>query len=149
MTNGLPPPEIITPLGNFDLDPCTLEDRPWDTAKAHFFLPKFDGLKERWFGRVWMNPPYGREVVEWMKLMAEHNDGICLTFARTDVKWFHKYVFGVATGILFLKGRLSFYNKDGIAPNSNAGGPSCLIAYGKYNFDVLKNCSIGGYCVEI
>jgi hypothetical protein len=32
----LTPPEIITSLGMFDLDPCTPSVRPWDTAKKHY-----------------------------------------------------------------------------------------------------------------
>lgn len=29
----LTPPEIIQKLGEFDLDPCVPDNRPWDTAR--------------------------------------------------------------------------------------------------------------------
>ena len=29
----LKPPEILAPLGRFDLDPCAPINRPWDTAE--------------------------------------------------------------------------------------------------------------------
>ena len=32
----LTPPGILNRLGEFDLDPCTPIDRPWDTAKLHY-----------------------------------------------------------------------------------------------------------------
>jgi hypothetical protein len=32
----LTPPDIIAALGPFDLDPCSPETRPWDTAAKHY-----------------------------------------------------------------------------------------------------------------
>ena len=32
----LTPPEIIKSLGEFDVDPCSPINRPWDTAKIHY-----------------------------------------------------------------------------------------------------------------
>ncbi|MFB5758983.1 DNA N-6-adenine-methyltransferase [Paenibacillus medicaginis] len=57
----LTPPEIIKGLGEFDLDPCVPINRPWDTAKNHYTIED-NGLKKKWFGKVWMNPPYGEET---------------------------------------------------------------------------------------
>jgi hypothetical protein len=55
----LTPPEILSVLGRFDLDPCAAPPpRPWATANHHFDGFNYDGLKEPWLGRVWMNPPY-------------------------------------------------------------------------------------------
>jgi hypothetical protein len=34
----LTPPEIIKSLGEFDLDPCSPINRPWDTAKNHYTI---------------------------------------------------------------------------------------------------------------
>ena len=55
----LTPPEIVKSLGEFDLDPCSPIERPWDTAKNHFTIND-NGLIQNWFGRVWCNPPYGK-----------------------------------------------------------------------------------------
>ena len=47
----LTPPEIIKSLGEFDLDPCSPINRPWDTAKKHY--SKLDnGFTKKWYGRV-------------------------------------------------------------------------------------------------
>lgn len=55
-----------------------------------------------------------------------------MIFARTDTKMFFRYVWPIATSILFVKGRITFYYEDGTAPRkgNNSGGPSALVAYG-------------------
>jgi hypothetical protein len=80
----LTPPEIIHSLGEFDLDPCSPIDRPWDTAKNHYNILD-DGLSKEWNGRVWLNPPYGKEASKWLEKLSIHNNGIALIFARTEI----------------------------------------------------------------
>lgn len=71
----LTPPEIIRALGLFDLDPCCPPNMPWRTAKQMVHWPD-DGLKVEWTGkRVWLNPPYGRESVPFLRKMAENKTG--------------------------------------------------------------------------
>lgn len=139
---------IINALGEFDLDPCTPEYMPWQTAKYRY-TTKEDGLKSDWFGRVWLNPPYGRFIGEWMKKMSLHNNGIAFIFARTETKSFQQYVFGQASSILFLEGRIKFHLPDGSLPKSTGGAPSCLISYGKKNIDALEYCGLPGKHVLI
>ncbi|WP_223160903.1 phage N-6-adenine-methyltransferase [Salinicola aestuarinus] len=83
----LTPPSILEALGSFDLDPCSPVERPWDTASEHLTLHD-DGLSAAWRGRVWLNPPYGRETGLWLEKLAEHGDGIALVFARTETEMF-------------------------------------------------------------
>lgn len=140
----LTPPEIITALGEFDLDPSSPINRPWDTAKNHFTIVD-DGLMQEWFGRVWLNPPYTRKFIDaWIKKMSEHNNGIALLFARTDRNTFHNYVFPVADSMLFIKQRLHFYDIHGNRAKANAGAPSVLIGYGENNSDSIAECGIKG-----
>jgi DNA N-6-adenine-methyltransferase Dam len=141
----LTPPEIKAPLGEFDLDPCSPVVRPWPTAKTHY-TKEDNGLVLPWFGRVWLNPPYGREIVHWMARMAQHGDGIALIFARTDTRFFQEHVFGprAADSILFLDGRIFFCNTAGIRAGGNGGAPSCLIAYGLDNVERLGDSGLRG-----
>ena len=81
-----------------------------------------------------VNPPYGREIEDWMKKMVEHNNGVALVFARTDAKWFQRYVFVKATSLLFLNKRISFCNPDGIKGGRSAAS-SVLAFYGKGSGD--------------
>lgn len=132
------PPEIIKALGDFDLDPCSPVDRPWDTAKRHLTIVD-DGLIIPWpkSDRIWCNPPYGDQCATWMKKMAAHGNGIALTFARTETKMFFQSIWNSAHAVLFIKGRLKFYHVTG-EQGGTAGAPSILIAYGEENSDKLK-----------
>lgn len=136
----LTPPEIIQCLGEFDLDPCSPINRPWDTAKQHFSILD-DGLSREWHGRVWLNPPYGREAAVWLSKLSEHQNGIALIFARTETEMFFEHVWTKADALLFLKGRLYFYHVTGERAFANAGAPSVLIAYGPENVRSLEKVS--------
>lgn len=144
----LTPPSIISALGAFDLDPCSPIVRPWSTAKHHFTIND-DGLMQEWFGRVWLNPPYGRSLEMWMNRMSLHGDGVALTFARTDTKTFQQFVFPVADSILFINGRILFHHVNGTQAKDNGGAPSVLIGYGEYNSDALAQSGIKGKHVLI
>lgn len=145
----LTPPDLIQSLGIFDLDPCSPVDRPWDTAKWHYTINQ-DGLSQPWYGRVWCNPPYDRaEQEKFLLKMARHGNGVALIFARTETKQFFECVWGKADAILFIKGRLRFYRRDGSAARANAGAPSCLIAYGQQNVKALKESGIQGALVDL
>jgi len=144
----LTPPEIIKALGEFDLDPCAPVIRPWDTAKQHYTIED-DGLSKDWNGRIWCNPPYGKDAIRWVKKLSEHGNGICLLFARTETRLFFDYIWNKAHAILFLKGRLSFYNVDGTKGNSNAGAPSCLVAYNQENSKILWNTDLAGKYIKL
>ena len=147
----LTPPFIIAALGDFDLDPCAAPiPRPWDTAAVHFTLPQ-DGLAMLWSGRVWLNPPYGGPSIvgPWMRRMASHGNGIMLTFARTETMLFHATVFRAASAVLFLEGRLFFHNVQGVRAANNAGAPSCLVAYGASDADMLQRSGLPGVFIPL
>ena len=143
----LTPPEIIKALGRFDIDPCAPIVRPWDTAEKHF-TREDNGLTQTWEGRVWLNPPYGTEAGKWLKRLAYHGSGIALTFARTETKMFFESVWGKADAVLFLSGRLRFYDVNG-KRGGTAGAPSVLIAYGKENVEALKRSGLKGYFIKL
>lgn len=145
----LTPLHIISQLGEFDLDPCAAPSpRPWPTAIAHIEKSHGDGLKLPWNGRVWLNPPYGKEISAWLEKMSRHGSGIALTFARTETQAWQKWVWPFAWGVLFIDGRLNFRMPDGADPRKNAGGPSALIAYSLADRDILWRSGISGFIVE-
>jgi hypothetical protein len=139
----LTPPEIVERLGAFDLDPCSPVIRPWNTARQHYTIAD-NGLLKQWQGRVWCNPPYGQETSKWVAKCAAHGNAIVLIFARTETRIFFDHVFGRADGLLFIKGRLTFYTVNGTKGLFNGGAPSVLIAYGAANAQCLKECGIAG-----
>lgn len=144
----LTPPKIIEALGPFDLDPCATVDRPWNTAKKHYDCIQ-NGLWNKWDGRVWLNPPYGSETVLWIQALASHGNGIALIFARTETKMFFDFIWPKADAIMFLKGRITFYHKDGSLSKNNSGSASVLIAYGSDNADILEKSGIDGFFIRL
>ena len=144
----LTPKYITDTLGPFDLDPCSPGDRrPWDTATYH--LDESDnGLTAPWFGKVWCNPPYGRETFKWLSKLADHGNGIALVFARTETIGFFEQVWERADAVFFFKGRLKFWYVDGTEAGT-ANAPSCLIAYGENNVETLRDCGFPGKLVTL
>jgi phage N-6-adenine-methyltransferase len=65
------PPDLFAALDSefhFITDVAALPDN----AKCqHFFTPGQDGLKQRWTGTCWMNPPYGYALGKWVKKARE------------------------------------------------------------------------------
>ena len=144
----LTPPEILNALGPFDLDPCSPIERPWPTAARHFTALD-RGLSREWFGSVWCNPPYGREAGKWLARCAEHGDAVALVFARTETRDWAEHVWGKATAVLFLFGRLHFHYVDGTRAKANSGAPSALIAYGHDAARRLANCGLHGKLIGL
>jgi hypothetical protein len=138
----LTPPDLVHALGTFDLDPCAPVNRPWETAARHYSVLD-DGLHQPWFGRVWLNPPYGRETGIWLERLRKHGNGIALVFARTETHMFFNCIWSDADAVLFLRGRLAFFHVDGTV-GGHAGAPSCLVAYGHTNVDALRQSKLDG-----
>ena len=104
---------------NFTLDVCA--DSSNHKCKK-FFTTEMDGLKQKWEGNCWMNPPYGREIIKWMqKAYEESKSGatvVCLVPSRTDTRWWHD--FAMKGEIEFIRGRLKFGESKNSAPFPSA-----------------------------
>lgn len=104
---------------NFDLDVCATDQN----AKCKkYFTKEIDGLSQQWTSVCWMNPPYGREIIKWMKKAYESSltgaTVVCLVPARTDTKWWHEYA--MKGQIEFIRGRLKFGDAKNSAPFPSA-----------------------------
>lgn len=153
-------------FGGFDLDPCCLPEHhtaqrilenggrlmcPYPnailTADRRVLQ---DGLAHSWHGKVYMNPPYGAALREWVpKAVGEVEVGnaeliVALLPVRTDVKWWQGYVargmrysivksegsWGVDTPtpylweVRFLPGRLKF-----VGAKDSATFPSAIVVW--------------------
>jgi DNA N-6-adenine-methyltransferase (Dam) len=103
--------------GVIDLDPCSNSvDNPSVPAEFHYTV-KLDGLGLPWAGKVFVNPPYGRELSKWVnKTRSEYESGrareiLLLVPSRTDTQWF--------TSLnpyprVYLVGRLKFLDASGV-----------------------------------
>ena len=147
-TRWLTPPSIVTPLGAFDLDPCGAPGYALAT-RTYLLEEGRDGLTDPWFGRVWLNPPYGPAQLPFMRRMVEHNHGTALIFARTETAAFFETVWNAAAAVLFLRGRVKFLDATGTPARANSGAPSCLVAYGDQDANALRESGIAGQFVDI
>lgn len=102
----------------FTLDPCATREN----AKCPSYFTKTEnGLLQDWGTHVvFCNPPYGRQIAAWAeKCHAAARRGatvVLLAHARTDTRWFHDFVYGKATEIRFVRGRLRFGDGSQSAP---------------------------------
>lgn len=132
------PIEITNCLGDFWLDPCTVTNAPHKHAEFNpCFDEGYDGLKSDWSNRVWLNPPYGKDIIKWLDKLYEHGNGMALVFARTETRWAQKHM-ALCDGFNLLKGRVSFIAENG-RKSTNASTGSMLLAYGKNNLEYLYN----------
>lgn len=118
-------------LGGIDVDPCTSVEANATVQAAEFYTKVDDGLAQDWQGRVYLNPPYGDTIRDWVeKLCAGFESGaitqaVALVPARTDTVWFRLLR---QHPRCFLHGRLQF-SGPGDRGNS-ATFPSCVVALG-------------------
>lgn len=147
-TRWLTPRHLVEPLGRFDLDPC---GAPGHELAARTFLLENgdDGLRDEWSGRVWLNPPYGKEAEPFLAKMAEHNNGTALIFARTETQTWHRIIWPNASAILFLTGRVTFLDAAGVPAKANSGAPSCLVAFGAVDALALRYSGIAGKYIDL
>jgi hypothetical protein len=139
----LTPLDLISKVGLFDYDPCGLQFHK--TATKIISLPT-DGLKENWTGRVWLNPPYSN-TKPFIKKLSEYRNGIALVLNSTDTVWFQEYGLKKADAMFLLKGRPKFTRMDFSKVSIMRG--VVLFAYGLENKEMLKNCKLDGYFVEL
>lgn len=120
---------VVKTMGAIDLDPCSDDADSPNVPAAQHFTEKEDGLEHEWHGRVYMNPPYGSTIGQWiLALVLEFEEdrtteAVALLPSRTDTAWF-----GVLAPYVrcFIRGRLKF----GDAKNS-APFPSMAVYLGK------------------
>lgn len=112
--------EALDQQFHFTLDPCAT---PQNAKCKRYFTKADDGLAQPWTGRVFMNPPYGRQIGKWVRKAYEESQKnaeivVCLLPARTDTRWWHDYC--LKGEILFVKGRLKFGDAKNAAPFPSA-----------------------------
>lgn len=156
------PPDLFDSLdaefGPFTLDPAALPGQytaeqiiarggqaycppgttvPAGSAWRHDGLMLYDGLTRAWSGRVFLNPPYGRQMPTWIeKAVGEIETSNCelivaLIPSRTDTKMWQRFILREAAFdriaapdslqlVRFLPGRLKFVGETNSAPFPSA-----------------------------
>lgn len=110
-------------LGEIDLDPCSNSRETPNVPARNHYTREDDGLSQHWQGKVYLNPPYGSEIPEWIEKLVNSPDvteAIALLPARIDTVWFQPlYAYPMCN----VKGRIQFENSPHHAPFP------CVIVY--------------------
>jgi hypothetical protein len=133
--------DTVLPGVTFSMDVCSPGAGKCSVPAARHITAAENGLLTPWSGMVWCNPPYSC-TGQWVQRMAQHNNGILLTFARTDAKW-AQAILHSAVRVLFLKKRVPFVRPDGTSPGMPGAG-SMLAAFGADAARILSAASAHG-----
>jgi len=101
-------------MGGIDLDPASSARANEGVRASRFFDREQDGLQQPWSGRVWLNPPYARGVVErFVERLVEHvargdvTQAVMITNNATDTNWC-QLALAHCQGACFVNGRVKF-----------------------------------------
>jgi phage N-6-adenine-methyltransferase len=118
-------------LGEIDLDPFSSSTANKSIGAKRYFDSKSDAFKQIWFqdqGRVFMNPPYGRKIIDKaIDLFLSNIDnesitqGIVLVNNATETKWFQSLL-KKTKALCFADRRIAFENDDGKHVSGNTRG---------------------------
>lgn len=137
-------------LGAIDLDPASCAEANEIVQAKEFFGLRNDGLAQEWTGRVWLNPPYGRDpgpgpfVTKLISHFQNHQveAAVLLVNAHcTDTEWFQ----GLWDGHLcFTDHRINFSGDDARSGSTHG---SVFVYFGKNKSEFTKQFSQFGAVV--
>ena len=141
-------------LGQIDLDPASCSVANETVRAEKFFSKENSGLDLKWFGSVYLNPPYSRGLIKKFidKFIAEYDaehvqSAIVLVNAATDSKWF-KSLAARCTGAIFTLGRIRFMQADGTPAQSTPTCGQCFFYFGDKAEKFFSTFAKFGYAVK-
>lgn len=145
---------VLEVTGLIDLDPAS--DSP--NAKGEYHVPATNhydratnGLDKPWHGTVYLNPPYGTEVTNFIKKLiyeigaGRTKEAIVLVANRADTAWF-KEAWKIGTAC-FVHGRIKFLDVNNVTI-SGTQFSSVFFYYGPREDKFVKVFSRLGQCVR-
>jgi phage N-6-adenine-methyltransferase len=133
------PASVFDPLHaifSFTGDGCATDERA--SRLPRFISPEEDALSIDWTRigpRVWLNPPYGRQIKKWFAKTVEQCEKgkvdtvVMLTFGNTDTTYWRDYVAysQYCHQIVFLRPRVKFERPDGLSAVGAPKGSAVLV----------------------
>ena len=112
-------------MGGIDLDPASSAEANETVGASVFFTENEDGLSQHWEGKIWLNPPYSRDLMpKFCEKLAHHVDNgdvesaMLVAHNNTDTAWFHRLSQSCAAAC-FPSRRIRFYRGDDVAAPVN------------------------------
>jgi len=119
-------------MEKIDLDPASSETANGTIKAETYYTKEQDGLKQPWFGSVWMNPPYSQPLVTQFcdKLVEEYTNGTikqaCVLVNNATETKFYQNMLKNCTAVCFIKGRVKFIDKNGNSKGAPLQGQTIL-----------------------
>jgi phage N-6-adenine-methyltransferase len=112
-------------MGGIDLDPASCPEANKIVNASVFFTERDNGLEQHWEGKVWLNPPYSRDLMPaFCEKLASHvdagdvTDAVLVSHNNTDTGWFHRLADSCAAAC-FPSKRIRFYRGEDVAAPVN------------------------------
>ena len=135
-------------MGEIDLDPASSELANKIVQAKNYYTVKEDGLKQDWYGKIWLNPPYSQpEINNFAEAVVskKYNEIMILVNNATETNWF-RIMAEKSNVICFINRRLKFIDKNGNPSGSPLQGQA-IIYKGKNVDGFIKEFKRSGLCM--
>lgn len=139
-------------MGSIDLDPASCEFANNIVKAGKYYSESSDGLKQKWYGNVWLNPPYARGVIDTFvnKLIEELpdiNQAIVIVNNATETQWMLQML-EKCQAICLVTGRVTFYSVEIGKGSSPLQGQIILYFGGNNSEKFIEVFSNFGICFK-
>jgi len=124
---------VYNVLETIDLDPASCKEANKVIKAKNIYTKEDNGLEQKWYGKVFMNPPYGKEGPKFIKKFIESFDNkdieegvILINSGGTDSSWFQLLFNEI---LCFTNHRIKFNSPEGKTDSPISG--SCFIYFGE------------------
>lgn len=99
-------------LGYINLDPASCEAANKIVRAECYYTKETNGLSRQWFGKVWLNPPYSRDLIgpfieKLARSRSQIDCAIVLVNAATATQWCQRLI-GMSNAVCFPAKRIRF-----------------------------------------
>jgi ParB family chromosome partitioning protein len=138
-------------MGNIDLDPASSKLANQIIKAKKYFDINSNGLDQKWYGNVWLNPPYSQPLISQFsdKINTEINNftqACILTNNATETEWYQNILIN-ASVVCFLKSRIKFIDLNGNPSGAPLQGQS-IIYIGKKSKEFYNEFKKYGICLK-
>ena len=104
-------------MGGIDLDPASSAKAQETVQAGTYFTIEDNGLAQEWTGRVWMNPPYSKELIGLFVEKLVQSKGVMqacvLVNNATETRWGQSLI-RESDAVCFLSSRVRFLTPKGL-----------------------------------
>jgi phage N-6-adenine-methyltransferase len=117
-------------MGSIDLDPASSSIANQTVMAEKYYTKEDDGLRQTWFGNIWLNPPYCRSLISQFSLAVinkrqDYEQAIVLVNNATETRWFQDLLRNCNAFCIF-NGRIKFIAIDGKTGGTSLQGQIIL-----------------------